>query len=63
MALKESPAHWATYFAVDDCCASERRAEELGAQVLRVTHEIDIGKFAIIADPFGAPFNLMEFAD
>ena len=57
----EAPAHWAAYFSVDDCCASERRAEELGAQILRVTHEIDIGKFAVIADPNGAPFNLMEF--
>lgn len=58
----EAPAHWTAYFAVDDCAASERRAEELGAQVLRVTHEIDVGKFAVIADPHGAPLNLMEFA-
>jgi len=58
----EAPAHWGPYFAVDDCRAEERRAADLGATVLRVTHEIDAGKFAVIADPQGAPFNLLEFA-
>lgn len=57
------PAHWAVYFAVADSTAAEKRALELGGNVLRPTTEIDIGRFAVLADPQGATFHLMEFAE
>lgn len=56
-----APSHWATYFAVDDCRAIERRAVDLGGKVLRATTEIDTGKFAVIEDPQGAKFSIMEY--
>jgi len=58
----EAPAHWAVYFAVADCGAVERRTVALGGQVLRPTTGIEIGKFAVLADPQGAMFQVMEFA-
>lgn len=59
---EEAPSHWAVYFAVADCVASEQRAVELGGHVLRPTTPIGIGSFAVLADPHGATFNLTEFA-
>lgn len=59
----DAPAHWAVYFAVADTTATERRALQLGGNVLHPTTEIDIGRFAVLADPQGATFQLMEFAE
>ena len=58
----EVPAQWAVYFTVADCTSTERKAAELGGQVLRPSTSIEIGKFAVLADPHGATFHLMEFA-
>ena len=57
----EAPAHWAVYFTVDDCAVATKLAAELGGEVLRPTTEIGIGKFAVLADPQGATFDIMEF--
>ncbi|MBT8200112.1 MAG: VOC family protein [Acidimicrobiia bacterium] len=56
----EAPAHWTPYFAVDDCAAAERRAVDLGGKVLMPTMQIEMGRFAVIEDPTGATFNLMD---
>ena len=56
----EAPAHWAVYFAVADCAVAERKAAELGGQVLHPTTDIEVGKFAVLADPQGATFQLLE---
>ena len=58
----EAPAHWSIYFTVDDCQLIERRAVELGGEVLMPTAEMEMGRFTVLADPHGATFNLMEFA-
>jgi predicted enzyme related to lactoylglutathione lyase len=58
----EAPAHWAVYFAVGDCADTEKRTVELGGQVLKPTMSIEIGRFAVLADPHGAVFQPMEFA-
>lgn len=55
----EAPAHWAIYFAVDDCARTEKRAAELGGQILRGTTRIAAGEFAVLADPQGASFHIM----
>lgn len=57
----EAPSHWMIYFAVEDCETAEKRAEALGGRVLRRTSEIEIGKFAVIEDPYAAPFQIMEY--
>lgn len=58
---EEAPAHWATYFTVDDCVAAENKAIELGGHVLRSTAEIEMGRFAVLADPQAASFQIMEY--
>lgn len=57
----EAPAHWAVYFAVADCAATTKMADELGGAVLREVTDIEIGRFAVLADPQGATFNVVEF--
>ncbi len=56
----EAPAHWTPYFAVDDCVHAERRALHLGGKGLVPTMQIEMGRFAVIEDPTGAKFNLMD---
>jgi uncharacterized protein len=51
---------WSVYFAVDDCAAVERRAEELGGQVLKSTTRLSEGRFAVLADPQGGTFQVMD---
>ncbi len=58
----EAPAHWSVYFTVDDCAATVKMAEELGGKVLVPSTEVSIGKFAVLEDPHGASFDIMEFA-
>lgn len=56
----EAPAQWAVYFAVADCAAAERRAEELGGQVVKPTTPMSHGRFAVLADPQGGTFQIMD---
>lgn len=57
----EAPSHWSVYFTVADCEAKASTTPELGGQVLRPTTEISSGRFAVLADPQGATFEIMEF--
>ena len=54
------PPNWLIYFAVDDC---DRTAEEIargGGKVMRGPADIPgTGRFAIAADPQGAPFGIL----
>lgn len=54
------PAVWSVYFAVEDCATSEHRAQELGAQVAKTTTPVGNGHFAVLEDPQGATFQLMD---
>ena len=57
----EVPAHWGIYFTVADCSETVNLAVELGGQVLRPIMAIDMGHFAVLADPQGAVFQAMDF--
>ncbi|MDR7126940.1 VOC family protein [Pseudotabrizicola sp. 4114] len=58
------PEFWMTYFAVDDCDASAARVTALGGTVHRAPEDIpDTGRFAIVSDPQGAVFGLMQPED
>jgi len=55
------PAHWTTYFAVDDCDAAVARAVELGGSSKMPATTIDgVGRFALLDDPTGATFAVIE---
>jgi hypothetical protein len=60
MVPAEAPAHWQVYFAVDDCPATCARAEELGGKILVPPTTIDEGRFALLSDPHGAVFGVMD---
>ncbi len=57
----EQPVAWSIYFAVDDCDAAVAAATELGARVHVPPSDIpNTGRFAILADPQGATFCLLQ---
>ncbi len=57
----EMPSFWLNYFAVADCDATVAKARELGAQIQREpTANPGVGRFALISDPQGAGFGILE---
>jgi hypothetical protein len=56
--------HWLNYIRVDDTVATAAKVEALGGRVL-VPPRVDRhgGKVAIVADPSGAPFGLLEWPE
>jgi hypothetical protein len=61
--MDDVPTSWSVYFAVDDCDAvvDEARAGE-GSIIVEPT-DIPPGRFAVIADPQGAVFQVMQLAE
>ncbi|MGI5169759.1 VOC family protein [Spirillospora sp. CA-253888] len=56
----EARPYWAVYFAVADCDAAARRAAELGGAVLLPPADLPVGRFAVLADPQGGLFSVMQ---
>ena len=56
----ELSAVWSVSFAVEDCTVSERRATELGGQVVKPTTPVGEGRFAVLEDPQGTTFQVMD---
>ena len=57
-----TPPHWLVYFAVADTDATVGRASELGGRALAPAMDIPIGRFAVLADPRGAVFGIIQLA-
>ncbi len=55
----EVPSYWGTYFAVEDADAAAAKVTELGGSVLMPPMDIEPGRFAVVADPFGGMFMVM----
>ncbi|MDB6176621.1 VOC family protein [Paracoccus sp. Z330] len=56
-----TPPCWMTYFAVDDADRCAAAAEQAGGSILRPPADIpDTGRFAILADPQGAAFGILQ---
>jgi predicted enzyme related to lactoylglutathione lyase len=56
-----APSSWLAYVLVDDVAAATRKAQSLGATVVKdVTEVRGAGWFSIIADPTGAPLGLWK---
>lgn len=52
---------WLSYLRADDVEAAVEQAESLGAvATLRPTPVAGVGRFAVLIDPVGAPFGLLE---
>jgi uncharacterized protein len=56
----EAPAHWLNWFRVADCAATAARVEELGGTVERAPQPSGVGISAVVSDPFGATFGIIE---
>jgi predicted enzyme related to lactoylglutathione lyase len=56
----EVPAHWLTYFAVEDTDATLEKLKELGGGVNFGPIDIIAGRFAVVSDPFGAVFAVIK---
>ena len=54
------PSHWMPWFRVRDCSATATRVEQLGGSIRRAPAEDGIGTSAVVADPFGAVFGIIE---
>ena len=61
-ASEELPAGWLPYVAVDDLDTAARRAEKLGASVLKARTRGPAGDFVVIRDPAGGVLALWTAA-
>lgn len=57
------PSAWTAYLAVENCDAALERIPELGGSVLSPAFDIPFGRMAVVADPAGAVFCVMELAE
>jgi predicted enzyme related to lactoylglutathione lyase len=55
----EVPPFWAVYFAVSDTDAAVQRVAELGGSQIMPPMDIEPGRFAVVADPTGAVFDVI----
>ncbi len=53
-------AHWLTWFRVSDCVSTAARIVELGGTIQREPSETGVGVSAVVSDPFGAVFGIIE---
>ncbi|MFE6104267.1 VOC family protein [Streptomyces laurentii] len=60
---RDRGAHWMTYFEAGDVAAAAHLVAELGGRVLRPPREDAAGRAALVADPEGAVFTLVEPRD
>jgi len=56
----EVPAHWLTYFTVEDYDAAAAAIEAGGGAVVNGPMDIQPGRMAVVNDPSGAVFAIME---
>jgi len=55
------PPHWGVYFRVENCDASAAKAKSLGGTVHVGPQDIpNVGRFAMIQDPQGAMFSVIQ---
>ena len=57
---EEVPAHWIVYFAVEDADAATEKAKEGGAEVRAEPFDSEAGRFAVLTDPHGAAFAVIN---
>ena len=59
----EVPAHWMVYFAVEDTDAAVEQVKASGGEVRFGPVDIPAGRFAMVADPWGAAFAVITLSD
>lgn len=61
--MDEVPPHWSTIFAVDDTDGCVETARQAGGSIIVEPFDIPIGRQAVIADPQGAVFSVIQMAE
>jgi predicted enzyme related to lactoylglutathione lyase len=56
----EVPPHWRVNFEVTDCAATVDRCVALGGSVAMAPIFVGAGTFALLTDPQGAAFGVIE---
>ena len=56
------PNHWHVYFGVADADATAAKATELGGSVLVPPFDTPVGRLAVLGDPQGAVFSIIQQA-
>lgn len=56
----DMPPSWMVYFAVEDLDRTVGRLQDLGGTLHHGPFETPVGPMAVVADPEGAPFQLIE---
>jgi uncharacterized protein len=56
----EVPPHWLVYFTVADTDAAVEKAKSGGGEVRMEPIDIPVGRFAVLADQFGATFAVLQ---
>jgi predicted enzyme related to lactoylglutathione lyase len=56
------PPHWLVYFAVANTDETFKKAQEGGASVILEPRDIPQGRMAILTDPFGASFAVIQLS-
>lgn len=59
-ALDGVPAHWQHFLAVKDADAVVTAAEAAGGEIVVPATDSDFGRQAVLADPYGAVFSIIE---
>ncbi len=54
------PPHWLTYFAVEGIDRTVAKVEQLGGAISLEPQTIELGRFAVLSDPQGAVFAVMQ---
>lgn len=59
----EIPAHWMTYFSVEDAEGAVEKVKAGGGTVHFGPIDIPVGRFAMATDPWGAAFAVIRLSD
>jgi predicted enzyme related to lactoylglutathione lyase len=54
------PTGWSTCFSVASCDDAVAAVEAAGGKVLMAAQDTEFGRFAVVADPWGASFSVMS---
>jgi predicted enzyme related to lactoylglutathione lyase len=57
------PNYWGTYFAVDDCDGCLEVVKANGGEVLMQAFDVAPGRMAVVKDPQGAVFSVIQLAE
>lgn len=59
----EAPSLWGVYFTVASCDDTVAKAGDLGGSLVTGPMDIDMGRWALLTDPYGAMFYVLSMSE